>query len=482
MDPKEVAKKVLGPKSYPAIVEQIVERIRDAQANTMAGADYLRKVYEKLNESETPMMEIKQFITGAEEVAKDDAELSAIIDFCKQAATTADLNCLINVCKEEHLLNLKKSGHPNPEATIKELESEFNQNVSVIEKGIREGIFDKLNSKLLNDIKAGLGIEVNTAVTLNLKDKLFENDYQSNFGGVCKYTPIGIVAETLDNRTVLLTESDILSYDKEHEVYSKLNENETLPLIKKEYKRLMEAVTSANYDPSTKIFSLTESWDFHLELKDGVCRVGMYKENMKTIDSKDLSKMLFESLNLYETGNVEVPNFNRDRFLKDADNIMYLMENADLIVEFDDLKVIRNLNENRYCLMDVRNIKETNTPNILSIDGKCSESFKSFTSLCETMNIELHLKDTGFKMHSLFEHQLENEMDLINTRNNKLTELLEEQQELNNGIEKVRNLKKLADENSPTMDKLNEREELLNKQLSENIDSVNFYRNEFKLF
>ena len=357
MDPKEVAKKVLGPKSYPAVVEAIVNCIRDAQANTLAGSELLKKTYQKLNESATPMMEVKTFITGAEEVAADDAELATVLDFCKKAVTTVDLNCLINVCKEEHLLNLKKAGHPNPEKTIEELDNEFNQPDSVIEQGIKNGIFDKLNSKLLNDIKAGLGIDVNKELKFKLNESA--NTYQENFGGVCKYTPIGITAETLDNRVVLLTESDILSYDETKKEYTKLNETETLDLIGSDYKRLMEAISTCSYNPETKIFSLSESWDFDLELKDGVCKVGR-DGKMNQINSKVLSNLLFESVQLYESGKIlldENVRFDKKKYLRDADNIILLMENAKNIVEFDDLKVIRNLNEGIYCLLDVTDIK-----------------------------------------------------------------------------------------------------------------------------
>ena len=481
MDPKEVAKKVLGPKSYPAVVEAIVNCIRDAQANTLAGSELLKKTYQKLNESATPMMEVKTFITGAEEVAADDAELATVLDFCKKAVTTVDLNCLINVCKEEHLLNLKKAGHPNPEKTIEELDNEFNQPDSVIEQGIKNGIFDKLNSKLLNDIKAGLGIDVNKELNFKLNESA--NAYQENFGGVCKYTPIGITAETLDNRVVLLTESDILSYDETKKEYTKLNEAETLDLIGSDYKRLMEAISTCSYNPETKIFSLSESWDFDLELKDGVCKVGR-DGKMNQINSKALSNLLFESVQLYESGKVllnENVRFDKKKHLRDADNIILLMENAKNIVEFDDLKVIRNLNEGIYCLLDVTDIKNSNVPKILSVNGEKQVTYDSFNSLCEAANVKLKLESTGFKFQSLFESQLQNEDEMITDRNNKLTELLEEQKELNVGIIKVRNLKKLADENSPAMDKLNEQEKILDTKLQENIETVNFYRNEFTL-
>lgn len=477
MDPKELNKKILGPKSYPVIVDTIVEHIRDAQANTLAGSELLKKTYQNLSESETPMMEVKAFITGAEEVAVDDAELKTVLDFCKKAATTADLNCLINVCKEEHLLNLKKAGHPNPEDTIKELESEFNQPSSIIEQGIKNGVFDKLNSKLLNDIKAGIGIDVNKELKFNLNES-----YQSDFGGVCKYTPIGIVAETLDNKTVLLMESDILSYDESTETYSKLNESEVLPLIGSDYKRLMEAVSSCQYNPETKSFSLCESWDFDLELKDGVCKVGR-DGKLTEISSKALGNLLLESINAYESGKVllnEGVQFDKQRYLKDADNIILLMENNKNIVEFDDLTVLRNLNESSYCMFS-NNETHMSVPEILSVNGKEQLHCESFGNLCETVKDVLNLDNTGFRVQKLFESQLTNETKLFEERNTKITKLLEEQTELNAGITKIRELKKLAEDNSPAMDKLNEQENKINQMLESNLSELNFYKNEFSV-
>lgn len=483
MDPKEIAKKVLGPNSYPAVVEAIVNCIRDAQANTLAGSELLSNTYKKLCESSTPMMEVKQFLTGAESIAVDDAELKTVLDFCKKAATTADLNCLINVCKEEHLLNLKKAGHPNPEKTIEELENEFNQASSVIEQGIRNGIFDKLNSKLLNDVKAGLGIEVNKELKMRLGETLNEG-YQFDGSGFIKYTPIGITAETTDNRLVILTESDILSYDEGLKEYSRLDETEVLPLIDNKYKRLMEAISTCSYSPETKTFGLCESWDFNLELKDGKCFVGR-DGNMNQIKSEALRNLLLESINAYSSGMVllnEGVQFDKNRYMRDADNILMLMENHQNIIEFDDLKVVRNLNESgKYCLIDAVDVKNTNTPKLLSINGKRAPIYKSFGELCESANTELNVSENGFKFQSLFESQLINESQVIKNKHVQITQLREEQKSLNEGLRKIVNLKKLAEDNSPAMDKLNEQENILMQKLNENLENLNFYLNDSEI-
>ena len=134
-------------QDYKSVIEQIKQKFQEAQADTLQGSEMIDEIYQKLNESKTPMLEIREFITGAEKVAADDASLKDIIDFCKKKATTGDLNYIINLCKEEHFVNLKRAGHPSPEDTIKDIEKEFGQPAGIIEQGIKNGIFDKLNSK-----------------------------------------------------------------------------------------------------------------------------------------------------------------------------------------------------------------------------------------------------------------------------------------------------------------------------------------------
>ena len=59
--------------------------------------------------------------------------------------------------------------------------------------------------------------------------------------------------------------------------------------------------------------------------------------------------------------------------------------------------------------------------------------------------------------------------------------MLEEQNELNAGITKIKKKKKLAEDNSPAMDKLNEQENKINQMLESNLSELNFYKNEFSV-
>lgn len=499
-------KDLLGKNSYPAIVEKIFEKIKEAETDTIAGNQLVKELYSKLNESATPMLEVRQFITNAEKVSNDDASLKDVVDFCKKSATKGDLNYIINICKEEHFMNMTRSGHPNPEETIKSIKEKFDEPGSIIEQGIRNGIFDCLSSNLLNNVKVSLGItEENIDKTIdaskdergnsseNLNESIVPDDnsntypsnkddkqkldlqnldeaYQYLMNGFCKYTPIGIITEDKqNNRMVILTESDTLSFDKSKQEFSKITDytpdNTT--------KRLFEALNEVSYDPEKEYFTLNENWDFDLRLtNEGKCFISPKNVvRLKEIDSNNLQKLLLESINAYN-----LTSESKKSFIRDADNIICLMENCDVIYKLDKLRVLRNLNENSYVMFDLHDVKSTNTPNILSVNGLKSEFHKSFGSLCESVNNTIK-----FDCKKLFESELIAETHQLNERQSKVTSLMEEQKILNEQITKVTNLKKLAEDNSPAMDKLNEQENMLRNKLDNNIKDLNFYQNEFEL-
>lgn len=463
-------KSFLGEKSYLSIKDSIIEKIRNAEVGTIAGNDMISQLYYKLNESITPMLDVKEFITNAQEVAKDDASLSEVIEFCKKQATTGDLNYIINLCKEEHFENLRRSGHPSPEKTIEDIEKQFNNPSSLVEQAIKKGIFDKLNSKLLNEIKTGLNVTVEDR---GEQIKKLDESYQEATNGYAKYCPIGVLFEdSTNNRIVALCESDILSFDKDKQEYSKITNSIELP---HKYKRLMEAVSKQVYDPKEEIFTLNENWDFIAELhNDGKCFVGLNENNMKEIDSTNMRKLLFESIQEYRKKN----GSSCDEFVKDADNFLMLMENNDALVKFDNLTVLRNLNEGSYVMIDMQDVKGTSTPKVLSINGKSEKLYESFIAMCESINGVI---GNDCPVKPLFESEIASEYEQLNVRREKITSLMEQQKEINAQIEKVKNLKSLAESDSPAMDKLNQQHNMLLSKLNENLDSLNFYNNEFKL-
>ena len=463
-------KNFLGDKSYISIKDSIIERLRDAEVITIAGNDMVSKLYHRLNESKTPMLDVKEFVTNAQEVAKDDAKLLDVLEFCKKQAVTGDLNYIINLCKEEHFANLLRSGHPEPEKTVEEIQKHFNSPASVVEEGIRKGLFDRLNSKLLNDIKTGLNVKVENR---DEQIKKLDESYQYANGGYARYCPIGVLFEDLkSNKIIALCENDALSFDKEKQEYSKLSESIELP---REYKRMMTAIHSLKYNPDTEVFNLNENWDFIAELhNDGKCFIGLNEDSMKEIEPSDMKKLLLESIQEYRKKN----GSSCDEFVRDADNFMMLFENYDNVVKFDNLSVVCSLNEGTYVMFDINDVRSTNTPKILSINGQKEKTYESFISLCESVK-EIVGKDCP--INKLFEAEIKSEHEQLNERREKISSLMEEQKSINGAIEKVKNLKSLAESGSPAMDKLNQQHNMLLSKLNENLNSLNFYNNEFKL-
>lgn len=453
--------------SYSGIVKQIADKLRDAKTQTLVGSDFLEEMYKTLNESSTPIMSLKKFLTGAEEVAKQDATVKDVIDFCKKSIidNNVDLNFIINLCKEEHILNLRKNGHPDPTATIKELEHEFDQPGSIIEDLIKQGIFDNLESKLLNVIRDELGAEINIGSDLNESQVLY---YQN----LMRYNPIGIFIEK-DEKLHLLTEGALFSINPETKEFSltpgdvQLNEGE---------QRLYNALNQLPYNPETREFTLNESWDFDLKLdSEGNTLVKHNSADTYTpIMKEHVQKLLLESIQLYsESPAVNLGFKDKQSFLHDADNFVMLMENFDKLVNVDTLEVIRNLNESdKFILLDTTAVSN-NKPGILfGSDFNPAEKCRDFKELKESICSKVDVNITG-----LFGHKIREEHELYQKRDAKLVSLSESQKELNQKIEEVRRLKSIADDNSPALEKLNEQESKLNSLLEDNLKQLSETQN-----
>lgn len=453
---------LLGKNNYSSIVREISEKIMKAEADTLVGQELLKDVYEKLNESITPLLTLKPFITGAEKIAGDDVKLSELVNFLKKKITgNADLNYLINMCKEEHFAEMTRMNHPSPKATIKEIEEEFDKPGSVIEEGIKSGLFDNLQSDLLNKIKTTLDIP---KVTLNENQTLIS-------GNLVKYSPIGIRFEDVENnRMILLAESEILSFDRKSKIFTRLDESITIP---ENHNKLLRALNSCEYLPETNTFTLNENWDFKLLLESD----GTVKINEKNIDSSQVKALLLESVRAYVGNPTLVEGFNKMNYLQDADNFIALMENHQSLIKLDTIEVIKNLNENTFVMYDKNEVFGNNTPRILSSSSKkyndLSESFHDLSTKAGII--------VGQPLEKLFESQIFEEVTKINERNTKIVDLSEEQNTINKMITNVIELKKIAEDNSPAMDKLNEQEAELNVKLGENLISLNEVKNNFKL-
>ena len=467
----------LGEQSYPAILTSITEKIRDTKASTITGNELLGKIFKNLNESVAPILQLKEFTTNAEQLAPHDAKLLDVLNFVKKQVKTGDLNFLINVCKEEHMQNLTRTGFPSPESTIAEIKKDFNEPSSVIESAIKNGIFDALNSNLLMQIKSDLVEDksknlINTAV-----DKFVDLNESAIFGTTAIYSPVAVKLEDQKNgRIVFLTESCVLTINDETRDLCQESDpgNVEIPLA---HKRLMSAITNLSYDPGKNEFGLSEKWDFNLQITDAgpvtIAKEGV--DRIIAVNRDDVPALLLESIQKYEKFN---PNFKKYAFTQDADNFILLMENHNKLIRLDECKTIKNLDTQEYVMVD---LKESKNPRLIASSKSTIPLFESYTDMVFNEKNGIN-SIIGASVEKLFESQITFEQQATQNRFTKITELREAQKEINLLISQNKKLQDVAEENSPAIDMLFEQSKKLNLTLEDNISKLNDLTNTFKLY
>lgn len=453
---------ILGEKSYNGVLMAIRQKIEGIKTcDTITGNDLLGKAYQTLNESKTPILDLKEFTTNAEKLAADDATLCDVVAFCRKEAKSSDLNFLINLCKEEHFKEMSRTYHPKPEETIKAFESMFGESSTVIEQGIRNGLFDSMKSTLLGILKK----EVDNGEKLN--ESLTK-------GNLIKYSPVGIRFENND-KVVHLMENCVIEIDENDNVRS-LNESEISEIgLTHAAMRMMGAIQGLKYDSLNETFSLVNKWDFDCQLKDGVCTI-----NGQQINKDDLKNLLLESVNCYQQFPTKVvenaAQFNRASYLHDADNMIMLFENFGQVLKYDNLETIKNLNENTFMLFDKKDTMTGNTPLIVAAtdENLNNKLFESFGEMVEVTNMKLNESITD-----LFAPQLFNEQKVVAERNENIVKLNESIKQSNKLIEDATVIQNMADKDSPAYFEMATRISKLKTSLNENLNNLNYYKNEF---
>lgn len=450
----------LGEQSYNGVLMAIRQKIEGIQTcDTVTGNELLAQAYRTLNESTTPILDLKEFTTNADKVASDDATLCDVVNFCRSKAKTGDLNFLINMCKEEHFKEMTRAYHPKPEETIKAFDKMFSEPSTVIEQGIKNGIFDSMKSNLLNILKKDLEAD---APVEKLNETLTK-------GNLLRYSPIGISFEGKTGMVHLL-ENCIIKID-ENEVAHSLNESEIeeIGLGIPEH-RMMNAIAGLKYDPLNETFSFGNKWDFDCQLKDGVCTV-----NGQQINKSDLKDLLLESIDTYTQFPTTVTDFARTAYLREADNMMMLLENFSKVMKYDNFEIIRNLNEGDYVMFDKTDTLIGNTPKIISASDKNlnNKLFESYTALDADCLVILN------ESVNLFASQINNEIQIANERNAAIVRLNESIKESNKLIQDATVIRDMADADSPAYFEMQNRISKLTTKLNENLNELNHYKNEF---
>lgn len=457
----------LGPNSYPAVVGSIHKALEEVTCDTMTGTDLVSKALVVMNESETPILDLKDFTTNAEKVAPNDTSLMAVIDFARKQVKNGDLNCLINLAKEEHLQEQSRNGLPTPESIKKNWEEIMNQPASAIEEGIKAGLFKDLDSKLYMELE---NIISEDGKKNKSKNKVTDPDDHA-IGNIMNeslvltdnlavYMPVGVrMEDPANNRMLMLTESAVLAYDRAGNYFTSLNESEISALkIPETHARLMSAVNDLAYNPKDDTFSLNENWDFALSLNEG--GVTLEKNgNRVQMEKADVPAFLMESIQLYAQQN---KNFNTTKFSRDADNFNMLANNYERLTKLDGLRVIRSLNESeKFVIVDTR--ERIQPTFITSYAGpKLFENYQDLAKDASTLLNE--------SVDFLFAERIDFEKDFADKKHGYVVALTESQKVLNNMAKRVKNLKNVAAEDSIAMDNLNEQENLINNGIKKNLN------------
>lgn len=458
----------LGDRSYPAILKEVHQKLLHSNADSLVGQQILGNAFSNLNESTTPVLTLKEFTTNAEQLAPHDAKLSEIVNFVKTKVKTGDMNFLINVCKEQHYQNLSRTGFPNTtDQTISEIEKEFQEPEGVIVQLIQKGIFDKLQSNLLMEIKSDLPASKNKIVTDTQIDNLNESSHLLS-ESVVTYNPIAVRCFS-DEKVVLLMESH--AFQVKEKAIIPLNEG--VVNIQAAHQRLAQAAQELPYNIEDQTFSLASDWDFNLNLFTNG-KVGFdtdASENGLYVDKDDVQSMLLESINKY-TAEGLMSEDKLQSYVRDADNFVMLMENVNKLVLVDDIKVIKNVSNNDFVMIN----ESTKVPAVLHTN--CGfESFDSFSQLNESLSERFNVN-----MKPLFESLIRNEEIIFNNKNSLIVALHESQRELNKLIVNGESLISLAEVDSPAYSKLNESQKVLNNKLTKNIQTLTELSNFNKLY
>jgi hypothetical protein len=456
----------LGVDSYPEVILQIFEKISQAECSSNVGKKFCKDVLQTLNESALPILSIKPFITGAEQIAGDDVTLLELVKFCKsKIGDNNNINFILNLVKEEHFANLLKSNHPAPEFTIKEIKNYFEkEEESVIVEAIKAGLFDSLESDLLKKVK-----EIMVRKTPNVADEpetstnLNEN-YLVGTKSLNYYNPVGIKYTDINsNKVVFLTENNVFEY-----VNDTLAQNSSVTIPENQTK-LVKAINSCVYSPGDQAFFLDGFWDFQLYVnKSGEVFVINSNGETKQIEKfEDINQLLVESISFYKSNPGANTLFNELQYMKFADDFLLLVKNHGKLIIFDNIKVVRNNLNESYVMFDTNKVYGAHVPSILSSNIGHNMNFKTFNELNETCSEIL-----GDNISALFSEQLKVDSEITKNKYSEIAKLTFEQNTLNEGILKIEKLMKIAEENSPAKVELENNLEILSAKLKENLDNL----------
>ena len=428
---------VMTERGYQSIVSQISEKLGSTVAQTESGKELIEFTQRALYESSTPMIKIREFVSGAQSLMKEDTKLADVIKFCKKITDTDSLNFLVNLCKEEHFENLTKAGHPNPEKTIEEIKEYFNLPDGEIKKQIEAGVYDMLDSKLLNDIKRSLSIEIKEpeiqGSVLKLGGRLNES--------ISCYHPVGFSFPTKEGKTKFLMEGQIFDYDVDNEMMLQDADYEPSDKIR----TLGESMRSLNYDETTNSYILeflNLRYEYNID-NDEILEV--YEDGTShVIDDTQLEQQLIEFVNNNN------PNMVKP-YIAEIDAFRRMVRNSSKLIKFDTVTVIKNRQNNRSVIVD----SEPTTPRY--VNGGNLSVFDSFSEMALQITNDLDVTGnfgTVQSIQKLYDVDIYQEMQEKQTFQTAKMELEQELKNLNSELIKLKSMLEIIEKDSPAYDEI----------------------------
>ena len=194
-------------------------------------------------------------------------------------------------------------------------------------------------------------------------------------------------------------------------------------------------------------------------------------------DISEVRELFVETLNLLELSET-LTEQDLALLRRDADNFVIVAMNWKKLYAFDDLLQIQSLNENQMVIIPAAIMEGNGTKQILvGTNQKKTEEYKSWQELVNNINRNIGLK-TENSVNKIFESKLSNEINQNIEKVNKINQLKNQQQQLNQDIQSKQNLLKIADPNSPAQEKLQSELDKLNSDLDINLQELDMLVNQ----
>ena len=194
-------------------------------------------------------------------------------------------------------------------------------------------------------------------------------------------------------------------------------------------------------------------------------------------DISEVRELFVETLNLLELSET-LTEQDLALLRRDADNFVIVAMNWKKLYAFDDLLQIQSLNENQMVIIPADIMEGNGTKQILvGTNQKKTEEYKSWQELVNNINRNIGLK-TENSVNKIFESKLSNEINQNIEKVNKINQLKNQQQQLNQDIQSKQNLLKIADPNSPAQEKLQSELDKLNSDLDINLQELDMLVNQ----